>query len=180
MAFALALAAGTGCSRAPASAPAGGNIDVRWTGGQRGSISAPATAEWCAVLRLLEVSAIRGDTGVALAVYARDTLSQGTFRIVPPARAESLPPAAGIALRWPTQTAIIGFQGESGSVVLERTRSGELSGRISAAARAVNDTAVIRIEGTFQNLAIRPQSRGCIRPPKVDSVDPQPPDTSLH
>jgi hypothetical protein len=177
----LLLATAAGCTRVPTGGRAAGDIDLRWSGTQPGSLSGPATAEWCAVLRLLEIGSIRGDTGVALVLYTVDTIMPGTYRIVDPARAESLPPAGAIALRWPTQTAVVGFQGESGSVLLERTRTGELSGRLTAAARSANDTQQIAIEGTFRNITVRPQSRGCAPRTPVDSaIDAQPSDTQLH
>lgn len=169
-----------GCNREPASRGGAGEIDVRWMGSERGRLSGRATAEWCSILRLLEIRAIRGDTGIALAIYPADTITPGQYRIIDAAKAESLPPAAGIALRWATQNAVKGFQGESGSVVLSRSRSGELSGRITAAARSVTDTQRVTIDGSFRDLMIRPQARGCARPSKHPDEDAQASDTQLH
>jgi hypothetical protein len=178
--LAIVLVGLPGCNRAPASRGGAGQIDVRWTGSERGRLSGRATAEWCSILRLLEIRAIRGDTGIALAIYPADTIIPGKYRIVDPAKAESLPPAAGIALRWATQIAVKGFQGESGSVVLDRSRSGELSGRIIAAARSVTDTQRVTIGGSFRDLTIRLQGRGCAPPSKHPDKDAQPSDTQLH
>jgi hypothetical protein len=185
-ALAIVLIGLQGCNRAPAVNAGAAQIDVRWTGSERGRLSGRATAEWCSILRLLEIRALRGDTGIALALYPADTIIPGKYRVVDPAKAESLPPAAGMALRWATQIAVKGFQGESGSVVLDRSRSGELSGRITAAARSVTDTQRITIEGSFQDLTIRPQARGCA--PALDpdgeaepsGGDAEPSDTQLH
>jgi hypothetical protein len=179
-ALAIVLAGLPGCNRGPASRGGAGQIDVRWTGTEPGRLSGGATAEWCSILRLLEIRAIRGDTGIALAIYPADTITPGEYRIVDPAKAESLPPAAGMALRWATQVAVKGFQGESGSVVLDRLRSGELSGRITAAARSVTDTQRVTIDGSFSGLTIRPQGRGCARRSKHSDEDAQPRDTQLH
>jgi hypothetical protein len=180
MALAILLGGLPGCNRQLASRGGAGQIDVRWTGSDSGRLSGGATAEWCAILRLLEIRAIRGDTGVALAIYAADTITPGQYRIIDPAKAESLPPAAGIGLRWATQNAVKGFQGESGSVVLDRSRSGELSGRITAAARSVTDTQRVTIDGSFRDLMVRPQVRGCARPSKDPDEDAEPSDTQLH
>jgi hypothetical protein len=169
-----------GCNRDLASRAGAGQIDVRWTGSERGRLAGRATAEWCPILRLLEIRAIRGDTGVALAIYPADTITPGQYRIIAPARAESLPPAAGIALRWATQTAVKGFQGESGSVAVDRSPSGELSGRITATARSVTDTQRVTIDGSFRDLMIRRQTRGCARPSKHPDEDAEPSDTQLH
>jgi hypothetical protein len=179
-ALAIVLVGLLGCNQAPAFRGGAGQIDVRWTGSERGRLTGGATAEWCSILRLLEIRAIRGDTGIALAIYPADTIIPGEYRVIDPAKAESLPPAAGIALRWASQTAIKGFQGESGSVVLERSRSGVLSGRIAAAARSVTDTQRVAIDGTFRGLTIRPQARGCAPPLETFDEDAQPRDTQLH
>jgi hypothetical protein len=177
-ALVLVLVGLTGCDRAPASR--GGQIDVRWTGSERGRLSGRATAEWCTILRLLEIRAIRGDTGIALAIYPADTVTPGEYRVTDPAKAESLPGAASVALRWAAETAIKGFQGESGAVVLERSRSGELSGRVRAAARSVTDTQWVMIDGSFRDLTIRPQARGCAPRLEQPDEDAQPSDTQLH
>jgi hypothetical protein len=169
-----------GCNRNPASRAGAGQIDVRWTGSERGRLAGRATAEWCPILRLLEIRAIRGDTGIALAIYPADTITPGQYRIMDPAKAESLPPAAGIALRWATQIAVKGFQGESGSVAVDRSPSGELSGRITATARSVTDTQRVTLNGGFRDLMIRPQARGCARPSKDADEDAEPSDTQLH
>jgi hypothetical protein len=179
-ALAIVLVGLPGCGRAPAYRGGTEQIDVRWTGSEHGRLSGGATAEWCSILRLLEIRAIRGDTGLALAIYPADTITPGEYRVIDPAKAESLPPAAGIALRWASQIAIKGFQGESGTVVLDRSRSGELSGRITAAARSVTDTQRVAIDGSFRDLTIRPQTRGCAPPSEHPDGDAEPSDTQLH
>ncbi len=176
----LVLVGLSGCDRAPASGGGAGQIDVRWRGSERGGLSGNATAEWCTILRLLEIRGIRGDTGIAIAIYPTDTVTPGQYRITDPAKAESLPPAAGVALRLATPTAIIGFQGDSGSVVLERSSSGQLSGRVNAAARSVTDKQRIVIDGSFRNLTIRRQARGCVPRSEHPDEDAQPSDTQLH
>jgi hypothetical protein len=150
-----------GCDRATGGTGSG-EIDVRWTGGERGRLSGPASADWCAPLRLLEIRGISGDTGVALAIYPKDSVTPGKYRLIDPARAESLPPAAALALRWAAQTAVKGFRGESGSVSVERSGSGALSGRVAAAARSVTDTQTLAIEGSFSGLVIRSQPGKCV------------------
>ena len=179
-ALAIGLGGLLGCSPSPASGGSAGQLDVRWTGSEQGGLSTRATAEWCGVLRLLEIHGIRGDTGVALAIYVADTVKAGEFPVIDPVKAESLPPAAALALRWASRTSIIGFQAESGLVVLEQSRPTGLSGRISAAARSVTDTQRISVEGEFRELTIRPQTRGCAPRPKAAGDDAQPRDTQLH
>jgi hypothetical protein len=137
-----------------------GHLEVEWGGPDRGKISAPATAEWCAARRMLEIRAIQGDTGIAVALYFKDTITGGRYRVVAPHTAESLPPAAAVALRWFTQNAVKGFQGDAGTVILDRSQSGELGGNLAAGTRSVVDTQRVAVKGTFEGLAIRP-ANGC-------------------
>jgi hypothetical protein len=146
-----------------------GNLEVRWSGTEKGMISGTATAEWCGIRKVLEIRTVQGDTGLALALYPTDTIRAGAYRVVDPPKAESLPPSTGVALRWLTQNAIRGFQGESGAVVLERSPAGLLSGRVTAAVRSVTDTMRLMLNGTFRDLSMRPQARGCAAPEAADS-----------
>lgn len=150
-----------GCDRATGRTGAG-EISVRWTGSEQGRLSASASADWCAPLRLLEIRGIIGDTGIALAIYPEDSVTSGKYRVFDPARAESLPPAAALALRWAAQTSVKGFRGESGSISVERSGSGALSGRVAAAARSVTDTQTLAIEGSFSDLVIRSRPGKCV------------------
>jgi hypothetical protein len=145
-----------------------GQLEARWKGAADGGVSGTAVAVWCDVRRVLEIRMVQGDTGIALALYPGKQLSAGAYRVVDAAKAESLPPAAGVAVRWPTKTVIQGFQGDSGMVQLERSPSGRFSGRVSARARSVVDTQRIRLAGSFRELVVRPDTRGC---PPVDSAD---------
>ena len=144
----------------PRKPPAGGHLEATWTGPDQGKISAPATAEWCGDKRRLEIRAVQGDTGMALAIYPKDTLIPGRYRVMDPLKAESLAPAAGVALRSFTQNAVKGFQGDTGTVFLDRAATGELGGSLTAGARSVIDTQRVTVRGTFQGLTVHP-SPGC-------------------
>lgn len=160
MGLGFLLAATGACDRLPKGEPIR-VLEVRWTGTDSGRISAPATAEWCGAPRLLEIRAIQGDTGVAIAIYPADTLAVRKYQVMAPSKAESLPPAAVVALRWAGETSIRGFQGESGTVELTRGTSGEVSGSLATKALSVADTGRVMISGTFRNLPVQPQTRGC-------------------
>jgi hypothetical protein len=82
----------TACSRErPADSP-GATLEARWVGSDSGKIVAPAVAEWCDSLRLLEVRAVHGDTGIALVLYPADSVTSGPYRVVPPERGDSTRP----------------------------------------------------------------------------------------
>ncbi|HEY7637878.1 MAG TPA: 4-hydroxy-3-methylbut-2-enyl diphosphate reductase [Gemmatimonadales bacterium] len=162
----LSLAA---CAKPPAGSQA--RLEVQWTGTDTGKVMGRPTVEWCDSLRLLQIQVVRGDTGVALALYPGDSMMGGTYRVVLPSRADSAPPASAVALRWFAATAIRGFQGDSGSVVVERDGAGILSGKFDVAAKSATDTRRIRVHGSFQGLLPRPAAAGCVSKPAPPDSD---------
>ena len=168
------------CHSGSKGASGAGKLDVRWTGREPGSISAPATASWCAARHMLEVRSIQGDTGLALALYPAETLTAGVYRVVDPPRAESLPPAASVALRWLTPKVVQGFRGDGGTVRLERSSSGQVSGELSARAKSVVDTQRLTISGTFRNLTLQPGPSDCGRAVPSAARNAAANDTSVH
>lgn len=153
----LGLAAG--CGSPETSGTQSGYLEARWTGADTGAVSVPAIAEWCEDRRLLEIRAVAGDTGVALAVFPSVILSADSYRVV--AATDSTAPSARVALRLFAPTAIKGFQGDSGHVVLARADSGDLTGTFEARARSVTNTDLVTVTGSFRNLEIVPAMRGC-------------------
>ncbi len=175
----VALAVGTACRELPERTAGTGRLEVRWEGSVSGDLSGPASAGWCELHRVLEIRTVQGDTGIALALYPGKALAPGAYTVVDPARAESIPPAAAVAARWPTKTQVQGFRGDSGRVDLQRSSTGHLSGTVTARARSVIDTQRIRLTGTFRDLAVRADSLGC-QPPDTLPDDPEAADTGLH
>jgi hypothetical protein len=157
-----------------------GHAEVQWNGSARGKLSGAATAAWCADRRRLEVQALKGDTGVGLAIYPRDSLVPGRYPVVDPARAESLPPAAGVALRWLGQSAVFGAQGDSGTINLTKSASGRFSAQLTARARSLSDGKRVTVTGAFRDLVVRPGSRGCAPPDEAQNEDAEPGDTGVH
>jgi hypothetical protein len=153
--------------------PGTGKLEAQWTGSDTGKISVTAKAEWCARDRFLEIRAVRGDTGLALALFPRDTIVPGRYQVRPLPMADSARPAAGVGLRLFAQTAIKGFQGDSGTVQLRRSTPGVFSGEIAARARSVSGVQRVHLTGTFHDLTIVPQIRGCI-PPPPSAASPKP------
>jgi hypothetical protein len=149
------------CREAPERSNGPGHLEVQWEGSSKGQLSGLATASWCEVRRVLAIRTVRGDTGIALALYPEKAPTPGTYSVVAPARAESITPAAAVAARWPTKSVIQGFQGDSGQIIVQRSSSGRLSGRVGARARSVVDTQRIVMTGTFRNLLAQPDSLGC-------------------
>jgi hypothetical protein len=133
-------------------------------------MAAPLTAEWCDERRALEIRGVAGDTGIGLVLYPADTIDADSYRIVLPEGADTLQPAAAIALRVFSTNTIQGYQGDSGIVALERGEGGELSGVIEARARSVINGQLLNVTGKVRDLTIVPQKRGC-GPVPGDSAD---------
>jgi hypothetical protein len=165
LAIALVMLA---CQQPPPRSATQGHLEVSWSGKDRGRVSGAATARWCELRRVLQIQTVRGDTGIALALYPGRALAPGTYKVVDPARAESLPPAAGVAVRWLGQTIVQGFRGDTGRVVLDRSPTGQWSGRLSARARSVVDTQRLALGGTFRDLVVTRDSLGCAPLTPVD------------
>jgi hypothetical protein len=175
----VVLLAGS-CRTPPNDREQGAYLDVRWTGSARGKLSGPATALWCSPRRLLEIRTVQGDTGIALALYPGETIAAGRYRVVDPAKAESLPPAAAVALRWLTQSTVQGFQADSGAVELERSGAGVLSGRVRIRARSVVDTQKVSVNGAFERLTAAAGGPECAAAESISVEDAEPPDTGVH
>ncbi len=146
-----------------------GRLEAQWTGADSGRISAHATAEWCADRLWLEIRAIQGDTGLAVALYPVDSVVPDSYPVADPTRPDSARPSAGVGLRLFSQTAVKGYRGDSGTVLLERSGSGQLSGSLTARARGVPNGEQIRLRGKFERVAVLPQERGCT-PESPDST----------
>jgi hypothetical protein len=149
------------CSRAEPSAPAGGSLEVRWFGSDTGKLVAPAVAEWCDSLRLLEVRAVHGDTGIALVLYPADSMKPGRYPLVPPQRRDSTRPAAALALRWFAETSIRGFRSDSGSVALAALGPGTGRGSFGGRLRSATEGSQLTVRGTFQGITVTPAPADC-------------------
>ena len=162
------------CSRGGASEQRTGSLEVEWTGADTGKLSAPAIAEWCDSLGVLELRAIHGDTGFALALYPADSggpAGPGRYRVRPPARGTARPWSA-LALRWFAETSIRGFKGDSGAVTVESAATGTTAGRFDASLRSATDASKLTVKGSFKGLTVTPAGPECAgRPISPDDED---------
>ena len=160
------------CAKPDAGTRSGPRLTVRWTGADTAAFGASATAERCDTLHLIEIRAISGDTGLGLALYDSGTVRPGSYPIRLPGGADRVAPAAALALRWFSKTAVQGYQGESGNVTLRRAANGDLSGTFTAKARAINTKAYLDLTGSFEDLRVKPAERGCVPPLRDSTASP--------
>ena len=173
-----------GCPRVERPDTRSGRVEVEWSGAGKGRLAGPATAEWCDSLKVLQIEALAGDSGVAIALYPKDAVSPDSYPVVSPAKADSVPPAAAVALRYFGETAVKGYQGDSGRVLLRDTAGGRVSGRFSASLKSAGDGSRLSIGGTFHDVPVVPAQRGCVarsvRGPADTGAAPPPADTGVH
>ena len=91
-----------------------------------------------------------------------------------PLRADSIRSAGAVALRWFAETAIMGFQGENGAIVIEATDSQRVWGRFETRMRSVTEGSRLFLKGSFFDVPVVAAQRGCMtrRPP-------EPPDSGV-
>jgi hypothetical protein len=159
---ALAVLALAACSRSPGASPDRSRLVADWSGSDTGRLVTHATAEWCDSLRMLEVRAVKGDTGLALALFPVDSVRPDSYPAVPGARADSVRPSSAVALRWFAETAIKGFQGESGEVIVEASDSQRVWGRFEARLRSITEGGRLEVKGSFFDVPIVAAKRGCV------------------
>jgi hypothetical protein len=171
----LVLAGALACASGERAVSPEGSLQVQWTGADTGQLAAPAVAEWCDSLRLLQVRAIQGDTGIALVLYPLHSVPTGgsfpagKYPVLAPQRADSSRPSAAVALRWFAETSIRGFRGDSGLVTLETVAPGAGAGRFSAALRSATEGSRVTVTGSFTGLTVTPAPPDCAgRPPEPD------------
>jgi hypothetical protein len=171
--LAAGLVGALACASGEPADSSAGSLRVEWTGADTGMLSAPAVAEWCDSLALLEIRAIRGDTGIALAIYpadsGADSVRPGSYSVVPPKRAARTRPASAVAMRWFAETSIRGFSGDSGTVVLEAAGAG----RLSAHLRSPSEGGRLMLTGSFKGLTVTPAPPDCAGAPPSASDEGQ-------
>ena len=170
--FAL-LVAGCPVTRRPEAQSA--RLEMEWSGASTGHLAGPATAEWCDTLKVLQIQALVGDSGVAIALYPTGALRPDSYPVVSPAKADSVPPAAAVALRYFAETAVKGYEGDSGRVLVRDTAGGRVSGRFSASLKSATDGNRLRAGGAFHDVRVVPAQRGCVPRPASP-----PADTGVH
>jgi hypothetical protein len=170
---AIGLVLGTGCSRDKPAVSPDGTLEVEWIGSDTGKLVAPVVAEWCDSLRVLELRAVRGDTGIALALYPAESVTAGHYPMVAPQRGDSTRPSSAVALRWFAETSIRGFQGDSGSVSLAAAGPGAGGGSFAGRLRSTTEGSRLSVTGSFRGLTVRPAPPECAGVAKV-AADSEP------
>ena len=141
-----------------------GRIDATWSGAEKGRMSGRASAVWCREARVAVVTGVSGDTGVSLLIHPPDSLAAGRYPIVEPANARGTAPAAALGLRLLGRTAVVGYQGQTGTLTLEQAAPGRVSGRFEATAKIVSALAgTVKLTGRFRDVRVTADGGDCPR-----------------
>ena len=145
------------------SAP-GAHLAMRWRGKYQGRMTLPATLNWCPGTRRGILEALSGDSGVAVVLYERDSLTSGPHVVASPDPAAPVPtPGATVVMRWMQiggDTALAGFRSQGGTVRLSRA-GGRASGDINARMRSLSGTDTLLVQGVFRDVPVVTTAAGC-------------------
>jgi len=143
--------------------PEQGTLSVSWRGTFSGRFEAPASATWCPADTALELLATRGDTGVGVALFARESLHPVQHPTASPQVEASWRPMSLAAVRWSTDTQILGFESVSGVVNVTQASAGTVSGSLDVRLRRAASNDTLHLTGRFTAVRIGPGKSPCGR-----------------
>jgi hypothetical protein len=116
---------------------------------------------WCPGPKLAIITAVQGDTGLGFVVHPRESLVPGTYPVLGADSARATSPAAAVALRLMTRSAVDGFQGRTGALTVTSTRDRRLSGKVRAELESVDGMRRLELEGEVRDLPIAVGGPSC-------------------
>ncbi|MEZ4457068.1 MAG: hypothetical protein R2882_11050 [Gemmatimonadales bacterium] len=168
----LAVLLLSSCGKPAEPAEPVGRLSVEWAGSATGSFAAPAQASWCARDSLLEVLAIRGDTGIAMSVLVTDSIQPARHPVLSPAIKVDWRPLALVAVRWASDTALKGFEATSGNLSLLESPAGTVAGTVEVTMKRNEAADTLRLTGNFDGVPVTPAVGQCGRVSTFGRVGP--------
>jgi hypothetical protein len=170
-AAALLPACRPGVELPPADGP--GMVAVSWVGQDTGRFVAAGRAGWCAADSLLQITAVRGDTGIGLALLVEDTLRAVQHPVLSPEVPVTWRPLGYGALRWfrmrsgddglsGLSSDVKGWEATGGVVSVTATDPGP-TGAVDLRLRSLGGFDTLRLTGTFTALPLEAAPGGCGR-----------------
>lgn len=150
------------CRRDAQAGP--GELVAEWTGHTAGVFHAPLSATHCPATGVVELFAVRGDTGIGGAVFLRDstTVSAGDYPVFLAATWPEPRPGALAALRWFNVTSITAYEGLRGSIRLE-PRDSTLAGSFDVVVQGLEHPDTLKLTARFSGVPLVRADTGCGR-----------------
>jgi len=158
---ALAILSLSGCApRAPKAKL--GDLWATWYGDERGQFIAPLKVTHCAESGLVELLAIRGDTGIGIALFLRDSsrIDTTSYPVLPGSLLNEPRPGATVGARWFATTAISAYEGVAGTVKIQSAGSA-LKGTIDAKFQGLDKPDTFRLRASFVQVPVVRADSGC-------------------
>ena len=159
--IAILLLAAAACKSTPPKAMPG-DLDVSWGGTESGRFIAPLEATHCAESGLVELLAIRGDTGVGMALFLLDSaiVQPVEYPVISGSQLQEPRPGATMGTRWFATTSIAAFEGVMGNINLS-VAGGALTGTVDVKFQAIDKPDTIRMTGTFAEVPLVKADSNC-------------------
>lgn len=152
------------CRAAAGRPPADGTLQANWRDSTREAhFSAPAEARWCARDTVLEITAVRNDSAVGIALFARDSLRLEGYPLFPAGVFAPWRPQATAAVRLLTTNDLRGFQSSWGKVQLTQLAANRVSGTLDLHVKLSSGADSLHLTGSFTRLAVRAAAASCGR-----------------
>lgn len=147
------------CGPSGTNEPRPGEIAVEWPGG---SFRALASAVLCIETGLVELVAVRGDSGLGMALFPADStaLTAGIYPVFAPTSPVESRPGAGGAIRWFRDGVTLGYQAIDGMVRIESSAGGA-SGSFEFGMHQYDGADSLRVTGRFRAVPVDSLPTGC-------------------
>ena len=137
-------------------------FESAWAGSDRGRLATSAAGVWCRDAKIAQITATRGDSGIAVLIHPVESLVVGRYPILEPGSARASSPAAALALRLLGSTSVVGYRTESGTLTLERVEGGRVWGRFESQAKVATALAgKIQLNGRFSGVPVTAGGAAC-------------------
>lgn len=131
------------------------DLSVEWDGEVPGRFSAPGKAVFCAQTGLVELEALRGDTGVAAVLFLSDSgkVEAADYPVFLAASYPEPRPGALAGLRWFDNVQIVAWEGLRGTIEVTPADS-TLAGTFSVMMQQVNRPDTVLMTGRFSGIPL--------------------------
>jgi hypothetical protein len=142
-----------------------GTIVLNITGRFPATMTLPAVANWCPVSRVAEIEAVSVDTGFAIALHEKDSVTKGPHPVFAPNPTMPAPtPSAMAAFRWlrmtEKDTGVVAYRSTGGHVDIDENGT-TLSGSLLLYLRVPTGNDSVTVTGRFAGLKVIAMAAGC-------------------